>query len=95
MLLARGEMAPPISPSLSGSQGLGHVAPTPLPTELRPADPGLGTGQPCGGSTLVALEQVPSNHQPLDLTGAFIDLGDACIAVVPLSWHICHVAHAT
>lgn len=47
------------------------------------------------GSFLVALEHVPRDDQPLDLTGAFVNLGDAGITVVPLSRHLCHIAHAT
>lgn len=47
------------------------------------------------GSALVALEQVRRDDQPLDLTGAFVNLGDAGITVVPLDRHLCHVAHAT
>lgn len=47
------------------------------------------------GSAPVGSEQVPGNHQPLDLAGAFVNLGDACVAVVALGWHLCHVAHAS
>lgn len=47
------------------------------------------------GSALVALEQMPRDDQLLDFTGAFVNLGDAGITVVPLGWHLCHIAHAT
>lgn len=62
-----------------------------LPTVRSAARAGRG-GR---GSAPVALEQVARDDQPLDLTGALVDLGDAGVAVVPLGRHLCHVAHAT
>ena len=37
---------------------------------------------------------MPRNHHPLDFAGAFVDLGDACIAVVPLDGVVGQVAVA-
>lgn len=44
-------------------------------------------------SAAIVLQQLPSNHQPLDLTGPLVDLRDAGIAVVALRGHLGHVAH--
>lgn len=44
-------------------------------------------------SATVGPQQLPCYHQPLDLTGPFIDLGDTGVAVMALCWHFCHVAH--
>lgn len=71
------------------------MAPAHFPLVLRPARIPAGTVGPTEGSAPVAPEQVPGDHQPLDLTGAFINLSDASVTVVPLGWHLCHVAHAT
>ena len=71
------------------------MAPAHFPLVLRPAWIPAGTLGPTEGSAPVAPEQVAGDHQPLDLTGAFINLSDASVTVVPLGWHLCHVAHAT
>lgn len=78
---------PPPSPPVSrtGSQGEGLMAPAPR------SSASLAEWR----SAPVAPEQVPCDHQPLDLAGAFINLSDACVTVVPLGRHLCHVAHAT
>lgn len=74
----------------------GRAAPTPLPTVLRPARRWAGRwAARLRGSAPVAPEQVPCDDQPLDLAGAFVDLGDAGVTVVPLGRHLRHVAHAT
>ena len=44
---------------------------------------------------LVLFEQLAGDNQPLDLTGALVDLGDAGVAVVPFGGHVRHVAHPT
>lgn len=79
-----------------GKRGRGP-APPPAPFS-RVLGPAQLPGQHCRpsreGSAPVALEQVPGDHQPLDLTGALINLCDAGVAVVPLRRHLCHVAHA-
>ena len=42
----------------------------------------------------VLLQQTAGNDKTLNLAGALVDLGDACIAVVPLSRHVANKAHA-
>lgn len=44
-------------------------------------------------SASVGLQQLACNHQSLDLTGPLVDLGDPSVAVVPLRWHLRHIAH--
>lgn len=89
-----------LGPSLLAPQSLGvRVTAVRLarPFPRSSGQPGSGEAGagPAGGSAPVALKQVPSDDQPLDLTGAFINLGDAGITVVSLGRHLCHVAHAT
>lgn len=62
---------------------------------LCPLPQAAGRQAPQKGSAPVAPEHMPGNHQSLDFTGTFIDLRDAGISVVALSWHLCHVPHAT
>lgn len=42
---------------------------------------------------LVLLQQLAGDDQPLNLAGAFVDFGDAGVAVVPLGGHVRHIAH--
>jgi len=42
---------------------------------------------------LVFLQYLAGDDQPLDLTGALVDLCDASVAVVPLRRHVRHKTH--
>ena len=41
------------------------------------------------------LQQIGSDDQSLNFTCSLIDLCDASVAIIPLSWHVIHVAHPT
>ena len=41
------------------------------------------------------LEEVSSNDKTLDLARSLVDLSYPGVSVVPLSWHVVHVAHTT
>lgn len=86
-----------MGPDHEAGLGMGLAGPDPPPPGcLGPRHWGhLDAGQAeSPHSAAVALEHMPGDHQPLDLAGALIDLRDAGISVVPLGWHLGHVAHA-
>ena len=43
----------------------------------------------------IFLQQTARDDQSLNFAGSLIDLRDASVAIIPLSWHIIHVAHPT
>src|SRR5450631_3400500 len=53
-----------------------------------------GWGEVLGGVARVLLGQVARDEQPLDLAGAFVDLRDARVAIVPLDGIVVQVAVA-
>ena len=41
------------------------------------------------------FHHIAGNDKALDFTGAFVDLRDTCVSVIPLHRHVRNVTHAT